>query len=419
MRLSILGLSTLVLFPGCATDYRLREVSPEDDEGDAGGGGGGDDPGWGDGDDPWGTVDPGAMPEAYFVVAWADYNDRATYFEDAEAWWDGSWGTHYSVVDLHGQEILRFDPPNGTMVTHAALEPAGPGQFQATVTGWTVTDDSGSMSDPTWQVWRGDAVSKTFTPQLRLDAVASEVVVERTGDRIPTRDANYLVTAGAFGSEPDKVWIWASPSPCMGNDLDPFRGVSTRKKNAPVALFQPERLLGPGIAASGGYIAMLEAQTGTDGVDRGMIGLYRQLCYDNFDPKLTIAAFDLDQGPTWNWELPISGYPTIGDVRFSPESGGRALYIATDEFGKATWNLVGAEGLRSGPLDDKLYAYRNGALLWPDTGTFVVVGGQLDGTGDALAFYNKGKRVWTVDTFKFGVEKRKIWIQDITVLPPL
>lgn len=402
---------------GCTTDYHLGDAPPSDDEDDEIGGGSGHDDPWGepDPDDPWGKLDPGGLPEVYLVVAWTDYDTRADYITGDELW-SQVHPTWYTVFDLRGQAILSFDTPPDRLLTHAALEPAGPGLFQATVNTWPIAEDGSVIADPAWEVWRGDGVAQTFTPVMHHDAATGVLTMPTTGVELPLGTGK-LLTAASFPSDPSRTWLWASRSPCSGTTLDPLRGVSTHRAGAPVAMRQPRQVIDASTAEAGGYVSEFEAGTDTAGVDRGLIGLLRQLCYDSFDPRLTLTAFELAGESSWTHVVPLNDGTRVDHVRFSPEAGGQALWVSVDPNGVSRWNLRGPDGLRDGVLDDHLVDYRTGPVIWPDTGTFTTIAGRKDRTGDAITLYNRGKRVYELDMFKFGVEKRRLWIEDVVVLP--
>lgn len=391
------------LLLACASEHQLRDLAgePEDDA-------------WAAGGDVWADLDAGDLPELHLVVAWSPSGPYATY--DAEPW-SSWWGTVYSVFDLSGREVLRFAPPPDVLLSKISLEPAGPARFQTTVQAWTLAEDGTVRADARWQVWQGDAVARTFTPILDWDPAAGGVVVEATGELVPALDPSALATAAAFGSDPNRVWLWPTQAQWCEDALGPLRAVSLGTTAAPDASWRPEALLDASEAARNGYVGLLEARTGSDGRDRGLVGLYRDLCVEDYAPKLTLAAFELPGGPLWSRELSLTETPGLGDVRFSAEGGGRALWLAHDEVGVPRSYLADADGVVSGTLGDGYVGWRTGPLLddWPDT--FAAIGQHPDGSGDAIVIMHQGRRVWAVDDFAFGVERQRIWVQDVVVLP--
>lgn len=388
----------MILALVACSDYAITDVSedaPADD-------------GWPDGPDPWSDLDVGALPETWFVVAWSPYGPYTRY--DAQAW--SSWsGTLYSLFDVEGQEVLRFETPENVAVSGMTLEPAGPGAFQATVQAWTVEED-GSIGAMTWEIWRGDAAAQTFEPIVRWDTEQGDVTVVATGDRIDI-DPAALLSATTFGSDPDRVWTWATQTAWCDRPLGPFRGWNVAHA-APGSVRQPEALVGATRAAVGGYVGLLEGGTSSDGHDRGLVGVYEGLCETNYDPSLTLSAFDLNDGPLWAYEIGLATSPGLGDVRFSAEQAD-ANWVAMDETGAYRYFHADANGLVSGLLGTDHVAWRTGPTLGP--ATFAAIGAAPDWTGDALVFFHRGKPVWTIDDFKFGLGTQPMWIQDVVVLP--
>ena len=78
---------------------------------------------------PWGSLDPGDFPEAYFAVVWNDPLEGCLDCPNPFFLYERP---RYDIIDSEGQVAVRFELPwQDVHVTHVSLHPAGPGRFLA------------------------------------------------------------------------------------------------------------------------------------------------------------------------------------------------------------------------------------------------------------------------------------------------
>ena len=271
------ALPTAFLY-GCTTEYEVNHTNGGDagglpavgsdlpgdppggghPSGGSGGGGGGN-----AGGGPWGSLNPGALPDVYFAVAigtpgswWDCYATDGLWcgccdYDDcdgdglcdwAEVPYSNSGGFYggdvsYVVIDLRGHVISEFTPPDSHFtpgnVQHLDLRPAGPGQFMAVT--WlpgldgnatdgevpSYDEDSdglaGGFSSPDaqnrWLAWSGDAVTHQTTRLVKGDTgswYSGDAHVVGTGEPLPLRgDWQPQVHLAVPADQPGELLAWS------------------------------------------------------------------------------------------------------------------------------------------------------------------------------------------------------------------
>jgi len=459
-----LAVLTLVGMTACSSDTVLREAPPPDPEEEGSGSGSGR-PGSGGGGwpgmpelpgGPWGELDPGEMPDVYFVVAYGDVNccyecdglwlgppDEA---DDPDQDTDGlphnseadmAFGcpVNYAIVDLFGQVVDEFSPANqdqGQIYSHIDLVPTGPGRFLATVQGWgdiyyppeypnQTTEEQwppedGPIDPWGWGPWIAfeiDAVNRTQEMVAWQSPADYQVVIPETGKRIDV--GVYGVQAAIDPVDPDWLYLWGARYGC-DEPMLPLRATHRYETGVLDRFWTGEDLLGSDLGAFNWYPTGFAASIDEDGVTHVGMGLGDNGCTGAFQPVHLLADVVPDDGAAWVSANTQSWATT--PMSWAPWSGGAAVQIESP-WDLPTWHVTRPEDSRSGPVPSLEYNVRPGPMLDPAGPTFALVGSDYTNPNqDRIVFVHGDQEVWSIDALTFGLQERQVAILDVVVLPP-
>ena len=400
------ALSAVLALCACRPDYGLSNYEPPDDEEEIGeGNGNGNGNG---GDSPWGSLDPGDLPEVYFAVAWDWGYD---YCGDG-CWEEGYYQPMIAVVDLEGQVIVEFEAPYD-YASILALRPAGPGQFDVTVAPWDYGyDDAAREPAASWEVWRADAVTGSFT---RILHVADDgPVIDATGRKLmalgtPSR-RHQLVS---WPSDPGRALVLSDRASC-GADDDPILTSAPLYGNGKVDRWYEQELLPAAMIEDGiaPYPWTVHAAEDADG-QRSLLTGWLTDCY-TYGSAFT--AWSPEHGVLWQVDAPGQLYPF--DASYSADDGGAVLYLTQNTEGRQIWHLDGPAGTWSGEVKDDSWLARPGPVLDPENASFMTIATRTETGRDALDIYFRDKRVWQIDTFRFGLDEVELHVSHVALITP-
>lgn len=412
-----------------------------------------------DGPPGWGGWDPGDIPDLYFAVAYSEWDcngdvdglgadepdglpddpgedeppdNDSVIDEDGDGWYGCP--IRIAVIDLLGQVIAEFPLPGEeatwTPNFHLALSPAGPGQFLATVERYDDVvgdgDEDGSNADGFWQsTWwhsyRGDA----FTGDLDLVA---EWAPNEGKMSLPT--AGRLVDIGGYDgwanlaispAAPDRLMVWTGGSNCGG--LRELRSIYLPDGNVLDDVYLPEDLLPPDFPLEAATLWPWNLDAGVDeaGQTSLLLGVSTSWCYD-VEAAFEMVAWNADEGPTWT--APAMGQSWPPSASWAGHAGGAAVEVSGGVWSmEQTWRVstpaATAEGIF--PVDSTIFGRRIGPMFDGAGPTFMTSTRQLDATQyrDILEIHHEGDVVWTIDTLRFGLQERSVFIADVVLLPSL
>ncbi|MBW1879405.1 MAG: hypothetical protein JRI25_04940 [Deltaproteobacteria bacterium] len=428
---------------GCGPDYQLG-VTPGGGGGSSGGGGSGGGGGGGGGgsgrDNPWGHLDPGNLPEAYFAVAWYD---TETYYYQGGCWdeamsseWCGCAPLRYSIVDLRGHVLGTLEPPRPPGWTEdeycgggdlRALMPAGPGQFLAVnwqYWGWygdCYDDDGLNWGNTDWVAWRGDGVTLDANPVARgaWDEFGYYTHLIEADVQVPMPWTSY-VNLGMQPTTPQELLHWYGDGYCNAGGLHSLQALDTVDATVPSVEWAPEELLPAWLIESGQVLNPFTLRTGTDldGTESLLLGVTATSC-EGGPSTWWIGAWTELAGLSWS--VPLDDLVWPYHVRYSGLDGGSALYLpAVDYEEPLRWRVLRRGSPVDGLLDrDTHLNLRPGPLLDPAGPSFVVLAMSEDGLGDEMVFLHQGQEVWRIKGLKFGLDRRTVPIADVVLLPPV
>ncbi len=461
-----IALMSPVGMTACTSDTALREAPPPDPEE----GGGSDGPGRSGGGGwpglpelpggPWGELDPGEMPDVYFVVAYGDVGccyecdglwlgppDEADEDTDEPDEGDGlpqnseadiAFGcpVNYAIIDLFGQVVDDFSPTGqdeNLVYSHVDLQPAGPGRFLATAQGWgnvyypgnyenTTTEEEWPPEDGPYDPWGWtpwiafeiDAVNRTQEIVAWQSPADYRVIIPDTGKRI---DVGALgVQAALDPVDPDWLYLWGANYGC-DQEMMPLRATHRSEAGVLDRFWTSEDLLGPDLGGINFHPSGFAASVDEDGVTHVGMGMSDNGCSEAFLPMHLFADFIPDDDET-AWVAASSDNWSATPMSWAPWSGGAALQVESP-YQEPQWHVTRPEGNRSGSVPGLDYAVRPGPMLDPAGPTFAVVGTSIEAPNhDKIVIVHGDQKVWTIDALSFGLQERQVAILDVVVLPP-
>ena len=464
------ALALVLLNAGCTSDTALREAPPPQpaEEGAPGGPNG---PGPGGGwpgqpplpQGPWAGLDPGDMPDIYFVVAHGDINccwncdgafpgggvDSPDPESEDDGPIDGSEESgngatdedigyvcrvDYAIVDLFGQVIADFALPGtdeGAYWTHMRVQPAGPGRFLAVAQGWNVPaapapgPEDGIVDEPYGGAYLPlvafeiDAVAETTTMVAWQDGNSGELVLPATGRRVPIGQAWTPAQIAFAPNDPDWIYVWGSPNDCS-EGTPSLRAVNRVNRNVLDRVWTTDDLFTDETAELGAMIPFaLEPSLDDAGDPIFLLALSDMGCTGGFAPFSVLSAWSPTTGPAFSSVQ--SGVTSYGAPRptFAGWSGGGALQV-TSSYSPSAWQLTQKKQTLTGPMQGFSWNVRPGPVLDPAGPTFVVAGIPDDGSSqsDVIKVVHAGEVVWEIDRLRFGLQGRQVSVFDIAILPP-
>ena len=383
----------------------------------------------GDGGSPWGSLDPGDLPEEFFSVVWWD--PRPACEECSEP----DYETRYDIVDVRGRVVVSFELPwPAAEVHHQTIHPAGLGRFLASSFVYETDTDSVPV-----KTWFGDGatgemevvVESGYGRTLRLPQARRDIEIE-----------------GGLGyaqilpdpSDPDRVFVLTRNTSMYANPLlGTLYSVHVRDPEAEVRIWTPEDMLHPSFIPEWGYAPWFpwftEAfQTGTE--TTLVMGLMVQT--EAGDWRKLLVDFSPETGPG-SWEMDLTDVSPGMDFVVRPPraaSPGRVLFVdgpdprctndtsprPTDENRFASWDghtLLETQG------NDELSCPTVGPMLDESGETFLYYGTVREFNGRAprldhrLVVSHAGDDVWEYTHFRVGLSESPFQLLGIARIQPL
>ena len=399
---------------------------------------------------PWGEFDPGNIPEIYFAVAWTEYDCSWNDVDgsvgedeppdtteddledgdgipdtDSDEWWGGC-PARYAVIDLLGQVIAEFPLPdegqNWTPYTHLALEPAGPGQFLAVAENWEDdydADGDGFWLGTYWQAFRGDAYTGELEELVHWNWAEAQAEITQSGRLLDLGGYNSWAHLGMWANDPDWLVAWSG-----GQECEPLRDLRQVHLAGEYLdqFWEAEDLLPPELLADGDVqLWPWNMETGLDEYGRPnmLLGVSDTFCADESPASWDLVAWSPADGPLWSAET--ANYAWMQSARWAGHSGGAMLEVEPT-WGNAVWRVRTPDGVTEGELPPEIWDATAGPMLDPQGPTFMVVGSEVAGDGSwhgVLDIHHEGEVVWQIDSLRFGLQDRRVFFEDVVMLPLL
>jgi|GEM_PF-1665517 len=458
---SAIALLFAVLLAACSSDTTLHLApDPLPEEGVAGAPGGSGGGGWPGlpplPKGPWSELDPGEMPDVWFVVAYGDvgccygcdglYGDQ---YDTADTSDDGApdegfdsgadqseagfeCEVKYAIVDLFGQVIDEFAPPSPsdgfTSFSHLDIQPSGPGRFLATVQGWGDSpipleqpgEEPGPEDGPvdyySWHPWTAfefDAVARTQSLVAHQDPADYRVLIPETGARVDV--GSYGVQAAIDPADAEWLYLWGARYGCQYQPM-PLRAANRFKTGVLPRVWGMDEIAGAELAAANWYPSAFGASVDEDGETHLLLGMGDMGCGGGVLPTQVLADFAPGAGTSWTH---ASSAPwSVNPPSWAPWSGGGTVQIESP-WEAPTWHVATPQGEDSGLVGGLNWNVRPGPMLDPSGPTFALIGSSEPYTqGDSISIQHDGGQVWSIDSLRFGLSERQVAILDLIVLPP-
>jgi hypothetical protein len=330
------------------------------------------------------------------------------------------------VIDLMGQVIAEFpfsdEGQDWTSHTHLSLEPAGPGQFLAVAENWMDDydeDADGFWLGTYWQAWRGDAYTGEISEIAHWNWNEGQAEITQSGRLLDLGGYNSWAHLGMWANAPDWLVAWSG-----GQECEPLRDLrQVHLAGDYLDLYwEAEDLLPPELLTDGEVqLWPWNMETGLDeqGRPNMLLGVSDTFCADESPATWDMVAWSPEDGPLWASQA--ATYAWTQSARWAGHSGGAMLEVEPT-WGNALWRVHRPDGVVEGELPPDMWNATAGPMLDPAGPTFMVVGSEVTAGGlwhGVLDIHHEGDVVWSIDSLRFGLQDRRVFFEDVVMLPLL
>jgi hypothetical protein len=436
-RFATLLFAALPLLLSCSeNELRSLAVGPSGPEGDASG----EAP-----PSPWDDLDPGTLPDEYFVVAWHDttgiaadslVNRYDVCSPDDLDMSESMPQLRFDVIDVNGQIIQALAPPAGWGYEPAAttlwpheitLDSVGDGRFAAT---WQTQQDDGRFHRGGGRIWLGDPAAGAQEHVFSWgegNGLAKLVLPLRDEEIELGFEADELHPAIDPG-QPDTVWVARGRRRLcdfpVRTDETLLLAVDYRQAGAEPVAYTGADLLPPEFLTPTGSV-IIDGLRAT--VEEGRTWLAMDITwYDEYsclngvlqhESSPLALAFAPDTGERrWVWEKP---WDRARLADYTPSRGEALLYLDEEWwFDAPRFDLVrpgeapivvepeGLCGVAGPILDAAGPTFLYSTLQGPTSSDWAAT----------LVVSHAGADVWSIDSFRSGFSPRSFYLRDVTAL---
>jgi hypothetical protein len=457
----------LLLLAGCANDFTIQVLPPEVPQREAPAGptlppfGGSTDPlrpPQPPGNGPWGSLNPGDLPEIYFAVAYSDQacedvdGDGADPGEDPglegdvlvgdegedvdeppggdeDSWYECP--SRLAVIDLMGQVIAEFPLPgetdSWTPWSYLALSAAGPGQFLAVMESYDTADGDGAdgfWQGRPWHALLGDAVTGQLETIAQWDLATSQVRMTATGELIDLGSWNAFANLAVAPTMPDRLMMWSGTTNC--SEMQSLRAAHIPGLEEDLVWTGAELLPPDLLPEDGGKPRLwpwnLDGGYDFDGTSRLLLGVTDDGCGDS-PGTYELVAWSPEEGPLWHQPAAAQGWTWPPSASWAGHDGGAALELLWGYSPEQIARVITEDGVVEQllPADPEIQMRHAGPMLDAAGPTFVTIGRRIQefDSRDVLEIQHEGAVVWTIDGLRFGLAERAVFFQDVALLAPL
>jgi hypothetical protein len=400
------------LMMGCS-DYNLSRIEPHGEELVADPGGSDPtavlaDPATDSSDSsPFGSLDPGEMPEEYFAVAWHDPSEVA-----GNCYGPCPGVPRYDIIDITGQVVSSFGSPSQQQFSaqHRSLQAAGPGRFLAVTSGWV--QDSSFYE----HAWIADGLTGEseiimqwgWNSTLSLPLIEKEIEIPglyhpRVMVDPHDEDRFYLLT--------DNTTMYAHPL------LGTLYSINVRDAEAEVLMWEAPEMITSDLVPEWGFGLWDPwfVSTFAQG-DETMLTLGLRIPDVEGNVRSVIAAFSPQSGPM-EWSMDLGDIYPGGEFVVLPPNGDNPehaiFHEGSDWCPDPAFVRWDGEQMHTFSGNDSLYCSRIGPVLDEQAETFIYYGYSDDSEleQEQRAFIShRGVDVWEYSRFRDGMALRPIEI---------
>ena len=394
---------------------------------------------------PWDDLDPGTLPDEYFVVAWHDTTgiDADALVHRYDVCSPESLDTHeampdlrFDVIDVDGQIIQALEPPAGWVYSTSdtalwwqelTLESVGDGRFAATS---QTQQDDGRFHRGGGRIWLGDPEAGVHehvfswgegngTAELVLPLRDEEIDLGFAADELhPALDP---------GLE-DTVWVARGRRRLcdfpVRTDEPLLLSLDYRREGAEPVAYTGADLLPPELLTPTGAV-IIDGLRAT--VEGGRTWLAMDITwYDEFsclngvlqhESSPLALAFAPDTGERrWVWEKP---WDRARLADYTPRGGEAMLYRDPERWVDAPRFDLMRPGEEPVVVEPEGLCGVAGPILDASGPTFLYSTLQdptAGGWAGELVVSHGGADVWSIDAFRSGLSPRSFYLRDVTAL---
>jgi hypothetical protein len=395
---------------------------------------------------PWGNLDPGSLPDEHFLVAWQDAENCCDDAEwDRTAEWERGWSwppLRYDLVDLRGQVVSAFEPPEAGFSTPMAILPDGPGRF------FVVGGNDGSTYSNFLRIgWRGDATTGQSETVIRM---GWNIVELPMAGRTLTFDPDHSFDSAFLLPDPadeGRVYVLSARYDGSGGPrLGSLHSVPIYDPEGEVRTWDASVLL-PADIVAGAQAApwmawfariflidgrpvivlgvdawlLVPAQPGDEAaaeVEPGPNPEFRRILLA-WSPDDGLLDARLDLGGT-GLDMSVAFVPRA-DVLSGAETLGTAIWARDMVYGCAQPRFTVEDGVASRQVegDPDLYCATAGPAFDGLGPTFLYWGTPSSDWSQRVVVSHGGQDVWTWDRIRVGLGERRFWLMGLERIEPV
>ncbi len=376
----------------------------------------------------------GNMPDLYFAIAWSN----SPCHQDDIFWADGGapqeqqsdlWlpcdARNVAVVDMFGQVIDEFIPEgveNSPGVEFLQLVNAGPGQFLHVFHRYEydpLADSDGFYAGVPWEAWRADSYTGEHEMVATWDYETQQAYLPQAGRYLDVGGTNSHLQVGVLPTDPDFLVTWQGQYTCdPAASIQPLQTAHMFDGSVLSQGWQPEEFLPEEIRdqMDNPMGWNMDLSLTEDGDLSALFGVTTGGCSGLPEDEATMQLVSWTPTQQTSWFAPTETGWQPQAATYAGWRGTGALNLLGD-FGVPRWRMTSPTGVFEGDLSSSLDGYRPGPLIDPQGPTFTVAGTDPETyDGDSLDFYHQGELVWSIDTLRFGLQDRRVFMADVILL---
>ncbi|MBJ94661.1 MAG: hypothetical protein CMP23_09355 [Rickettsiales bacterium] len=354
---------------------------------------------------PWGSLEPGQMPEEYFAVAWTEAGETESYS-----------APRYDIIDITGQVVSSFTAPvhpspgsHSGWIEHHSIQAAGEGRFLV------VSSSQGAdFYGPTTHVWLADGHTGEQETLMSWTAYSNHVFLTEAGAILELPEWFRLTGILADPHDEDRLFLLTSSSNLYAQPLlGSLYSVNVRDPDAEVLSWDAPEMVGTELIPDWGnapwepWMARVFASE-----EQTVVALGLLLPGEDGAIRNLVTGFSVESGPM-DWSIDLSDHSLTTDVAIAPPRQGEAAAVVLHQSSASCPepNFIHRQGEQGYSFSgsDTVFCSKLGPVLDDQAETFIYYGysdPELVESQQQAFISHRGVDVWSYSHFRDGLQER-------------